>query len=255
MDLLGAPLVRSLRIALVTEVADTGLGLLLESLAQGLAVRGHHVHLIYSDKRADPNIIARLRQSGVTLKAIAMRRRPGMADFAAVWRLRRYLLETGPFDIIHGHSSKGGAVARLAGIGLEGAKLYTPHAFYTLASNLKAIERALYAIAERRLSRLCQRLIVSSRTEFDHARRLGITAEKLAIVPNGITPGDLGPPQREELGVPANACLVGFVGRLEPQRRPISRSKPLPGRISAIQISAWRCWATAPCAGCWRRKR
>lgn len=220
MDLLGAPLVRPLRIALVTEVADTGLGLLLESLAQGLAVRGHHVHLIYSGKRADPNIIARLRQGGVTLKAIAMRRRPGLADLAAVWQLRRYLLENGPFDIIHGHSSKGGAVARLAGIGLEGARLYTPHAFYTLASNLKIIERALYGFAERRLSRLCQRLIVSSRTEFDHALGLGITAEKLAIVPNGIKPGDLDPPRREELGVPADACLVGFVGRLEPQKAP-----------------------------------
>src|SRR5262249_860078 len=133
MESSGTPSVRALRVALVTEVADTGLGLFLESLAQGLAARGHEVHLLFFGKRADPNILARLRQKGVTLKNIAMDRRPGLADVASAWRLRDYLVQHGPFDILHGHSSKGGAIARLAGIGLGAAKLYTPHAFYTLA--------------------------------------------------------------------------------------------------------------------------
>src|SRR5215469_10726454 len=208
MDSFGAPSVRPLRVALVTEVADTGLGLLLESLAQGLAARGHQVHLIYSARRADRGAVARLKQSGITLKPIAMNRKPGLADLAAVWQLRRYLLAHGPFDIIHGHSSKGGAIARLAGIGLKGAKLYTPHAFYTLAPGLKTAERALYGFAERHLSRLCRRVVVSSRAEADHAATLGIAAGKLE------------PPRRAELGVPADAFVMGFVGRLEPQKAP-----------------------------------
>lgn len=134
--------------------------------------------------------------------------------------MRRYLLGNGPFDIVHGHSSKGGALVRLAATGLATARLYTPHAFYTLAPDMAAMERAIYRFAERRLSRLCSRVICSSQVEFEHALGLGIAAEKLIVIPNGIAPGAPDPSRREELGIPADVLLVGFVGRLEAQKAP-----------------------------------
>jgi glycosyltransferase involved in cell wall biosynthesis len=211
---------RRMRVALVTEVADTGLGHLLESLARGLAERGHDVHFIYSAKRIDPDVLRRLEYAGITRKMIAMHRGPSLGDFASAWRLRRYLRENGPFDVVHGHSSKGGALARLAAAGLKVAQLYTPHAFYTLAPNIAGMERAMFRFAERQLSRLCNRIICSSQIEFDHARELGVAAEKLVVIPNGMASGELDPPRREELGIPADALLVGFVGRLESQKGP-----------------------------------
>lgn len=211
-----------LRIAMVAEAMDTGIAQIVYLLASGLDRRGHEVHLIHSVKRTDPDVMRRLRTgSGVRCTPIDMVRAVQPADAMAGLAIRRYLKRNGPFDIVHGHSSKGGALARLCSIGLPGVRIYSPHAFYTLSPDLAALPRFVYGTAERMLAHLCSAVICSSAIEKRHARTLGISAGRIAVIPNAIEPLALAPPARDQFGFPGNdAFIVGFVGRLEHQKAP-----------------------------------
>jgi glycosyltransferase involved in cell wall biosynthesis len=116
--------------------------------------------------------------------------------------------------------------------------LYTPHALVTLDPTLPRWKRALYGRIERRLAAHSQGLIAVSRDEAEHAESLGIDPRKIHIIPNGIEPIVLSPPDegRRRLGARDDELLIGFVGRLVPQKAPdllLEAFATLPARLHA----------------------
>lgn len=211
---------RQLRILLALESAGAGVGRHVLDLARGLLQRGHDVHLAWSPLRAEPGFVAALRTLvGLVAHEVPMTRAPGPSDARAVIALRR-LLAQHRYDLAHGHSSKAGALVRLACAGRGVPALYTPHAFITLDPELGALDRVVYGGAERLLAPLATRIVCVSGEEEAHARRLGISPGRLVVIPNGIAP--LPPPDRaaarRALGLDAAAVCAGFVGRLSRQK-------------------------------------
>src|SRR3546814_6290143 len=125
-----------------------------------------------------------------------MRREIGLDDLCVVWSLMRYLRKWGPFEVIHGHSAKGGGYARLLGILLPGRIVYTAHAMVTMAPHLEPAKRTFYSVLERGLAFFSHTLICTSDLERRHALGLGISSQRLVVVANGITCFDSG--QSEE---------------------------------------------------------
>ena len=117
----------------------------------------------------------------------------GAPDRSARWRhleeLRRRLLEHGPFDILHGHSSKAGALVRLLPASGPGARAYTPHAIRTMDPTLPRTHRALYAAMEKMLSYRPGRFVSGSSHEIAALRRLGIPDDRIDFLQFGIEPG------------------------------------------------------------------
>lgn len=68
-------------------------------------------------------------------------------DIAAFSELKRIVSEVNP-DIIHLHSSKAGALGRLAFNGKKIPVFYTPHGYSFLMENCNPIKRAVYKMAE-----------------------------------------------------------------------------------------------------------
>jgi glycosyltransferase involved in cell wall biosynthesis len=127
---------------------------------------------------------------------------------------------TGPYDVIHGHSSKGGMLARLAGIGNGSAIVYTPHAISTQDPMLGTAKRMIYGAGEKALARLTDRIIAVSAAERDHIVGLGVPRRKLVVIPNGVAPAS-GPTRgeaRAALGLADDILAIGFVGRLSRQK-------------------------------------
>ncbi|KGB91736.1 MULTISPECIES: glycosyltransferase [Burkholderia] len=215
----GAP---RLRIALVAEAAGGGVATHLSDLIDGLsAVHGIDVHLIVPDgpRFDDKTLDARVLSRCASVHRVPMQRHVGWRDALAVVRLYRCLLRIRP-DIVHSHSSKAGAIARLC-IG-PWRQVYTPHAVYTLNPSLNGLQRRFYGTIEQMLGRLCtHRIIAVSEDEARHLRdALGIPAHRVKTIVNGVRPLDTMPQHdaRQALGLPDDAIVVGFVGRFDHQK-------------------------------------
>lgn len=215
-----------MRVLLVLEASGGGAGRHVADLALGLAQRGLEVHLAYSPLRlSEPfrSSLPRLRAAGVRLLEVPMRRKPHPSDLEALRTLLGYARREGPFHLVHGHSSKGGALARLLRLLLRVPAVYTPHGVVTLSPFLKPPERLLYGLAERLLAPLTSLAIAVSPWEAEALKALGY--RRVEVVPNGV---DLTPPSEEErqrareaLGLGPEERAVGFVGRLDLQKDPL----------------------------------
>jgi glycosyltransferase involved in cell wall biosynthesis len=212
-----------LKICFISETLHAGVGRhIVDSIAE-LSRRGHEMHLIYSPARADPAFVTTLSDlPQVHCEAVHMPRSIGFDDISAFRKIKHYVLSNGPFDIIHGHSSKGGGYARLLRPFTSTPVLYSPHAFATLSPVSSAPGRLAYRGIELALARLTARIICTSQGEFAHARELGVAAHRLALVVNGSAP--CAAPTREQvrasLGVTPDRVVVGFAGRMEDQKAP-----------------------------------
>lgn len=193
----------------------------IDLLRRGIAA-GDEQTLIYSPLRAEPRFIHSLEtlRGQVDIHMLDIQRLVGWRDIVAAWKLLRLLRRLGPFDVVNSHSSKAGALARMAGVFLPGVpQLYTPHAFITMAPGAPRI----YALIEWLASWFCDAIIVGSQQEWEHARgSLHISASRLRLIPMGV---DLDARAdranaRRLLEAEEGVFTVGFVGRLVAQKNP-----------------------------------
>ncbi|MBB6483372.1 glycosyltransferase family 4 protein [Rhizobium lusitanum] len=216
--------VKRLSMLQVLEPSGGGSGRHFLDLCRAMQHRGHSVTAVYSPVRAEAAFVGELEGIGLDrVIPVAMRRAPGPWDITAWRHLRRIATEQGPFDLIHGHSSKAGALTRLRLPGKHVPVLYTPHAFRTMDPTLGSKGRLIYGGIERLLGNwLTDQLICVSRDEYNHALSLGISEARLRIVVNGVgsPPTSQRAAIRRRYGVPQDALLFGFVGRMTRQKAP-----------------------------------
>lgn len=166
-----------------------------------------------SGRYTDHSAIEAMRSDGARIRFVAMRRSPvDLHNAVAAARVRRLIRNEGA-HVVHGHSSIGGAVARVASIGTGAPTLYTPNGLFPSRATL-ALERALGTVTDR--------LIATSDSEAQLAVDHHLLARnRIVVIPNGVeldlpAPVDL----RGQLGIPEDALVVGNVGRLAAQKAP-----------------------------------
>lgn len=218
-----------MKVLQVLEATGGGAARHVIDLSEGLARQGIEVHLAYSPLRMDKVMwrgLPRLRAVGVRLLEVPMRRAPHPSDISAIGALRKYLREAGPFHLVHGHSSKGGGIARLLGFSdMEGFRVvYTPHAFITLSPELFGAKAFVYRSIEKYLACRTDALIAVSEIEVREGLRLGYAKSRIHLVYNGISLDPTHTKSREEvrseLGLKPENLAVGFVGRFSRQKDP-----------------------------------
>lgn len=215
---------QTLKIALVLETCGGGSGRHVLDLAEGLVEFNHDVTIFWSPVRAQDDFTTRLMNlDGVENHPLEMYRAVGLADYSSLRALRRLIKKHGPFDIIHGHSSKAGALVRLLPRSIKGARVYTPHAFRTMDPTMGSTGRRVYGGVERLLAHRGARIICVSAAESVHAEALGIPRQKLVTVLNGITMPEDAERQnaRAQMGLAPDDVAVGFIGRLNEQKAPL----------------------------------
>jgi len=140
----------------------------------------------------------------------------------ALRKIRAYARTHGPFDVVHGQSSKAGALVRLLGR-RYGVVVYTPHCVFTMNPELGSLARLAFGFVERMLAHRTDVLIAVSPDEERHLRELIGPAKTIRCIPNGLAPINWRPraEARGALCLPADRPVVGFIGRFSPQKNPL----------------------------------
>ena len=176
-----------------------------------------HVIAVPSIHLGRPTIdaIVRAREIGATVELVEMTRSPAPHRNAAAITSMRSLIRRCRPDVVHGHSSLGGAISRLSATGTQIPVAYTPN----------GLARATLALtAERYLRSRTDWLIAVSdgEAEFALSKRLA-APDRISVIRNGIDlepPRPLRPSLRARLGLSESTPLVGCLGRLAWQKAP-----------------------------------
>ncbi|MDZ4848011.1 MAG: glycosyltransferase family 4 protein [Pirellulaceae bacterium] len=211
----------------VVEATLTGVGRHAVDLCDGLLDLGHQVVLFCASERMDRQFSERLerlmKRTDFQRIDCPMQRSIGPSDIRAIHQVYDFLAKQSHTKIVcHGHSSKGGAIARLAAAKARVSAVYTPNAISSMNPKAAMWKRVSLARLERWLAqRGKQRLIATSRDEFEHLRDFVRIPDRIVqIVPNGIASRQLptSTEARESLGLPLDRLIFGFVGRMASQK-------------------------------------
>jgi glycosyltransferase involved in cell wall biosynthesis len=191
----------------------------LATLATGLALRGHDVVLVCF--YAEDGFAGLFVGTGVRLRVCGKRGRWDVVGFFG--RLMTIMREERP-EILHSYMP----IANLVAIALRPFFPRLPIVWGLRASTndfsrYDLLLRLTYVL-ESRLSRLPSLVIANSQAGARYAASVGFPAATLRVVANGIDTDSFRPDPdgrarlRQEWSIPADAPLVGLVGRLDPMK-------------------------------------
>jgi glycosyltransferase involved in cell wall biosynthesis len=201
----------------------------VEGLVGFLLEQEVRVHLAYSSRRsgtAMTNLVERVRNSGGSVVDLHCTNIPEPVDAIALWRLIGLIRKTRP-DVIHAHSSKAGALARVAAVLTRHPRcLYTPHAYYGMAKKLTLRVR-FFNTLERLLARVGKTIAISRDEAFFAQDALRISPRKITVIHNPVNAQRFTAPTpaerqaaRDKLGLPESALVLATIGRMCWQKDP-----------------------------------
>ena len=197
------------RVLLMTQPTDGGVFQHVSQLCEGLAANGHEPVLAGPFPAPPAGVPAEV----VTLemvRAVA----PG-ADVRAVAATARLVRRVRP-DLVHAHSSKAGAVARLARPAFPRTPLlYTPHGYAFAGWFESEAERSRYRLVERALAPLASLVVCVCEAERRLAASIG-PERRTRVVYNGIAaPRDV-PTHPAVAALRESGPVIGVVTLLRP---------------------------------------
>lgn len=204
-----------LRIAHVLEALEGGVSLHVRTLAEQQVKAGHAVEIVAPAERTwgktDTELAPRMRELGVPVTAIAMRRvPPHPVNAVAMARLWAQLRRFRP-DVAHTHSTAAGLVGRPVARALRIPTVHTPNGI-PFSNDATTAAARVALVLERALSHATTFVIAVSESEAIALRR-AYDEYKVVVVPNGIDAGGAPPPLPQRFRVVA-------VNRLTYQKDP-----------------------------------
>lgn len=169
------------RVLLVHQPIEGGVARHVADLARGLDGAGHEVIL------CGPSRLDGLPESCGHVELALQRAVTPMPDARAVRRLGAIIEAMAP-DVVHAHSSKAGAVARMARALRSGVPvIYSPHGYAFAGHFDLELERRAYRLIERALAPLASRVLCVCAAEGRLAAEVG-RADRVRVAYNGVKP-------------------------------------------------------------------
>lgn len=146
------------------------------------------------------------------------------SDIKNIINLRKIIKKLHP-DVIYLHSSKAGALGRIAAIGLRKNVIYNPHG-WAFNMTMDSKRKFLYATIEKILANFCKKIITISNYEQKTALARKISSkDKIITIYNGIdvnsdSNNSSSRQHLEACELDAEKFTIGMVGRLDIQKAP-----------------------------------
>lgn len=218
------------RVLHIVEATTAGVRRYVTALLRGMSANwdaGVACPSIRETHFGDVAFVEDVKQLGVTVHPLPLRRSIGPADIAAA-RALLSLLRRERIDLIHTHSSKAGFIGRLAARMLGLPAIHTPNGLYFLEQ--RGVKRWFYVSLERLAGLATSQLIAVSEGEREVIARYRLVArDRINLIENGVDADWL---RRQAESIEADALrrslapgderpLIGGVGRLAPQKAPL----------------------------------
>jgi len=174
---------------------------------------------------------AKMRGVRLSIEPNLVREIHPIKDLIALVQLIR-LIRRGRYTIVHTHSSKAGVLgrtaAKCAGVPII---VHTVHG-WSFHEHMSSQVRRLFVALEKGGARLSNAMVVVSQRDIEKGVAQGIGCPRdYTLIRSGIELDRFGHPRvprdqvRSELGIPAQALVVGSVTRLSPQKAPLDLVK------------------------------
>ena len=198
---------------LVSSEGHYGIENMLVALARNLSVLGCRCIVgVFCDARVPHVEVAEeAQQQGITAEIVHCK---GRIDRTVVKQIRQ-LLKKYEIDVVHPHGYKADFYGYAAAFPERVALLATSHNWPSKRLSMRA-----YAALDRLILRRFDGVVAVSDPVRNTLRRWGVRQDRLVTIPNGVDVERFehaAPTLRNEIGL-ANGALVGFVGRLVPDK-------------------------------------
>ncbi len=218
-----------MNVLVVSEPGVDGVFRYVETLCHFLIDQGVRTHLAYSDRRSSdrlPVLVALIEERGGRTVNLRTGNRPALSDWGALRSLHRLARAVRP-EVIHSHSSKAGALARMLPLlGVKAAQIYNPHAYWGMKPNRGRLD-FIYNEAERIFGRIGHTIVLSHGERSFALGCLRLPPSRVRLMQNGIDTDLFSPAPskeklrlREALGLPPREPILGFIGRSSSQKDP-----------------------------------
>ncbi len=212
---------KPLRVLHVTATTTGGVGLLILFLVKHLDAKAFELGVAFGrgyllDRHFD--------EAGVTVHTLSTSRAAGLWSIVKGTLEVYRILARGRYDIVQSHTSVGGVIGRLAGwASRTPVVLWTVHGLGAHPGH-PAWKRWLLRAVEATLDRFTDHYVAVSEDLRDQGVRARIFgAKKVTVIPNGLQFDHLparfdAARKRADLGIPADALVIGTVTPFEPQK-------------------------------------
>lgn len=194
-----------------------GLERVVAFLSAGLVSRGHTVRallLVEREQEEDPGLVSALQHARVTVEVLRAPHRAYVKECALV---RRSLQAARP-DIVHTHGYHADVLFRPVAQRLGLPVVATVHGF-----TIGGLKNQLFEWLQRRSLRHMDAAVAVSRPLADRLARSGVPTPPLLVIPNAYrAPGSFLEQHeaRQQLGLSLDAKVIGWVGRVTPEKGP-----------------------------------
>lgn len=155
-------------------------------------------------------------------ETVEMQRSIGLKDLKSIGNIRKIIRKYKP-DILYVHSSKAGAIGRIANLGFHNKIIYNPHG-WAFNMEISGQKKLLYKYIEKIQIPFTDKIICISESEKVTATSEKICKiQKLSLINNGIDLDEIENSlkiERNCLGISKEAFVVGMVGRISKQKAP-----------------------------------
>lgn len=215
---------KKLKVLLISEPGSGGVKRHILDLITNINLEKFEVGIIFSEKRVDGDYVKKLysyKNVRIYKSKYLQRDISFKHDVLGFAEIIKVIIDFKP-DVVHCHSSKAGALGRIAAKLCNVKKVfYTPHAYVFQDSSIGKLKKRIFVVIEKILSRLCtDKTINVSKGERNIAINENIDVlDKLIVINNGVNQkfiNDLS--LLIEFGIDSNVKLVGSIGRLDKQK-------------------------------------
>ena len=212
-----------MKVVHVIEPMEHGVFIWVIDMANNLVENGYDVTVIHSLREATPENWRELFDSRVKLIHIQMGRAINpITDIKALFKITKELKRIKP-DVIHGHSSKSGVLARAAGflLGQNKRTLYTSHAIhYPLIK--QPFKRSIYKLLELVSYWMGGTIVACSKREYDIILEeiTNNNPTRLRCISNGIDLSQINPKDYTQKKPGGEKIRIGVLGRVSNQKAP-----------------------------------